>query len=285
VLLAQGAHEAAARQFTAARDEDVCPLRARSKFVAAIRDVASRLNVPTVDFPKLIARHSAPDTAPRGADWFLDHVHPTIEGHRVLAREIIAELYRAGWLSGDPEKSQAALAAAEARVHEKIDPESHGIALRNLAKVLSWAGKTEEAAHSAERALELLGDDAESFFILSLDASELGDHRRAVTLLRESLRLDPDWVKPRLNLGVELARGGRLEAAREAYEEVLARNPEHPSVRFNLGHVLARMGRLEEAAAAFRESLARDPSDEDARLELASVTQTLTDLLTGVDGG
>lgn len=285
VLLAEGAHEAASRQFTAARDEDVCPLRARSEFVAAIRDVASRLNVPTVDFPKLIARQGGPDRSPRGADWFLDHVHPTIEGHRVLAREIIAELYRAGWLSGDPKMSQAALAAVEAQVHEKIDPESHGIALRNLAKVLSWAGKTEEAARSAERALDLLGDDAESFFILSLDASELGDHRRAVALLRESLRLDPDWVKPRLNLGVELARGGRLEAARQAYEEVLARNPEHPSVRFNLGHVLARMGRLEEAAAAYRESLARDPSDAGARLELASVTQTRTHLLTGVDGG
>lgn len=282
-LLAQGEHEAAKRQLTIARDEDICPLRASSQIVAATREVASRLDVPRVDLPELIAQASGQDAAPRGADWFLDHVHPTIEGHLVLAREITRQLYRAGWLSNDPERSRVALAEAEARVREGIDLESHGVALRNLAKVLSWAGKTEEAARSAERALELLGDDAESFFILSLDASELGDHRRAVTLLRESLRLDPDWVKPRLNLGVELARAGRLEAAREAYEDVLARDPEHHSARFNLGHVLARMGLLEDAAAAYRESLARDPADEDARLELASITQRLARVSTEAD--
>lgn len=281
-LLAAGQSEMASSHLTTARDEDVCPLRARSEIVATVREVASQLNVPVVDFPRLIAKESGGDASARGADWFLDHVHPTIEGHRILGREIVAEFYRAGWISHDPEQSQPAIAAAEARVRDQIDEETHGIAMRNLAKVLSWAGKTEEAARAAERAIDLLGDDAESFFILSLDAEDLGDHDRAAALLRESLRLDPEWVKPRLNLGVQLARTGRLEEAREAYEEVLARDPDHPSARFNLGHVYARMGKLEQAAAAFRDGVALNPSDEDARFELASVERELAEPASGV---
>jgi tetratricopeptide (TPR) repeat protein len=275
VLLAEGAHDDARKQLEAARDQDVCPLRARSELIAGTRETASQLNTPQVDFPKLIARLDGSKARPRGANWFLDHVHPTIEGHRILAREILAELHRVGWLNRDPASADDALLSAEAGVRKRIDPRAHGVALRNLAKVLSWAGKTEEAGRAAEQALERLGDDAESFFILALDASELGDHARAVALLRESLRLDPDWVKPRLNLGVELARSDRLEDARQAYEEVLVRNPDHPSVRFNLGRLLARMGRLEEAAAVYRESLGLHPDDDDARVELAWVAETL----------
>jgi tetratricopeptide (TPR) repeat protein len=280
VLVAEHHYAEARQHFEAARDEDVCPLRARSEIVAVAREVSSRLEVPTVDFPELIARSLGPDKPPRGAGWFLDHVHPTIEGNRLLARAILSELHRTGWLAHDPKQFASALEAADARVRQEIDEESLGISMRNLAKVLSWAGKTEEAARSAERALDLLGDDAESFFILSLDA---GDSRRAIALLREALRLDPDWVKPRLNLGVELARSGRHEAALVAYAQVISRAPKHRSVHYNRGRVLVRMGRLDEAAAAFRTSLAIDPADEAAREELADIASARPLLALGAD--
>jgi len=284
VLVARGQHAKGRREFVAARDEDVCPLRARSEISDTVRDVATRLDVGVVDFPALIVQRSGPDASPHGADWFLDHVHPTIEGNRVLARAILGELHRMQWLQRDPNDRLAAIEQAEQRVRDGIDEVAHGISLRNLAKVLSWAGKTEEAARAAGGALDLLGDDAESLFILSLDASELGDHRRAVTLLREALRLDPEWVKPRLNLGVELSRGGRLEAALEAYDEVIELAPDHPSVHYNRGHVLARLGRMEEAAVAYRMSLRMNPSDEDARFELARLLPSKTSLDEGSAG-
>src|SRR5205823_6093171 len=60
-----------------ALDEDVCPLRALTSMVNIVREVGARDCVPVVDFVKRIeelSEHGAP-----GNDWFLDHVHPTIE--------------------------------------------------------------------------------------------------------------------------------------------------------------------------------------------------------------
>ncbi len=271
-LLAAGDVTAATRELEAARDEDVCPLRARTELVAISREVAAARGVPHVDYPRLLAAASGHEPRPRGSDWFLDHVHPTIEGHQLLARVLLERLHEIGWLFVDPRTASDRLDGMEARVVAELDSEVHGVALRNLAKVLSWAGKTDEAARAAERALALLSDDSESLFILSIEASEWDEHPRAVALLREALRVDPDWPKARLNLGVELARMGRLEDARTEYLRVLELAPDHPSARFNLAHVLAQLGHPEEAIVAYRETLTMNPKDEDARRLLAQLT-------------
>ena len=68
-------------------DEDVCPLRAPSGIQATLLAVARAHDVPLVDFAQLAAGRSR-DGIP-GKDWFLDHVHPTIQGHEQLALAII----------------------------------------------------------------------------------------------------------------------------------------------------------------------------------------------------
>jgi len=260
-LLAAGSFAEAKREFVAARDEDVCPLRAGSRIVAISREVADARDVAQVDYPRVLAAASADAQLSPGSSWFLDHVHPTIEGHRLLARAVLERLHEIGWLATDPRTATERLDRLEAQAVANLSPERHGTAMRNLAKVLSWAGKTEEAALAAERALEFLPDDEESLFVLAIEASEWGEHARAIALLREVLWLDPDWLKPRVNLGVELSSMGRVEEAREQYLHVLERDPEHASARRNLANVLARMGRRDEAIIAYRESLAIDPDD------------------------
>ncbi len=49
----------------------------------------------------------------------------------------------------------------------RIDERAHGVALRNLAKVLHWSGKFAEAIPRAVDALELLVEDAESRYVLA----------------------------------------------------------------------------------------------------------------------
>ncbi|MEZ4217306.1 MAG: tetratricopeptide repeat protein [Myxococcota bacterium] len=275
-LVATGELDAATLELVRARDEDVCPLRAISPIVEATREIARRERVATIDYPALLdARNAATGAPARGADWFLDHVHPTIEGHRVLARELLAHVGSLGWLPDGAPGDEAALARAEAGVRARIDDGERGLSLRNLAKVLSWAGKNEDAARAARAALELLGDDAECLFLLSLDASDRGDHLEAVSLLREAVRLDPDWVKPRHNLGVELARAGRDEEALAAYAVVVELEPAHPNVHYNRANALSRLGRLEEAAAAYERALELDPRDADAREALDGIRARL----------
>jgi len=265
-LIATGEREAGERELVRARDEDVCPLRAISPIVEATRAVAKRESVATIDFPALLdAQPESRGARAHGEDWFLDHVHPTIEGHRVLARELVREVARLGWLAEGADDDVAALERAEQSVRARIDDGERALSLRNLAKVLSWAGKNEDAARAARRALELLGDDAECLFILSLDASDRRDHLGAVSLLREAVRLDPSWVKARHNLGVELARAGRDEDALDAYAAVIELEPAHPNVHYNRANALARLGRDAEAALAYERALELDPDDAGAR--------------------
>lgn len=273
VLDELGERSAAETAMIRARDEDICPLRALSPMLDIVREVALAEDIPLVDFPALIAKAAGPLAPVRGEEWFLDHVHPTIEGHGLIARGILPEIARLGWIDDDFESKATQLENARAHVLASVDDHERGRSMRNLAKVLSWAGKNEDAARAAERALEWLGPDAESLFVLSSQASDLGEHWKAVSLLREAVRLDPKWVKARHNLGVELARSNRDADAVDAYDAVIALDPDHPSVYFNRANALARLGRDEESMADYSTALEMDPDDDDARHNLANLVE------------
>ena len=267
--LAAGDSRTAMLELTQARDEDVCPLRATSTILGVVREVASRQGVPLVDFPAVIAAASADQDKPPGEEWFLDHVHPTIAGHRLLARALLGKIQELGWIGGGGDGFADRFADLDAELLGRLDEHEHGVALRNLAKVMSWAGKDEDAGRMAKRALEALGDDAESYFILSIYSSHTGDHDQAVAYLREALRIDPEWPRVRHNLAVELSRAERFEESITHYDVLIEQAPDHHSLRYNRANALLKLGRFDEAISDYRAAIARDPMDADARYNLA----------------
>ncbi len=107
----RGDNAAAIRYLTAARDHDVCPLRATTPIIQAVRETASDRNVPLIDSianldqRDLQGRRIADGIA--DPEFFVDHVHPTIAGHQVLGHKIALQIGKLGWFSAD--------AAADAR--------------------------------------------------------------------------------------------------------------------------------------------------------------------------
>jgi tetratricopeptide (TPR) repeat protein len=269
--LAAGDSEAASRSFRRARDEDVCPLRALSPVRSTVMEVARERGVPVVDFEALVAARvrasQGHDAA--GADWFLDHVHPTIEGHRLLALALLEVMAQQGWTRPPPDWNESVVSEVTDQVLAGVDQRTHGLALRNLAKVTSWAGKSEDAARLAGEALRLLGDDAECLFILGSYEGEEGRLEQAAAHYRRALDLDPRYVKARNNLGMTLGRLGRTDEAIAAYRQVLDEAPQHGNARYNLANALMRQGRLEEAMAQYREVLRSSSDDVDAHFNLA----------------
>lgn len=265
---AMGDSEAAGRAFGRARDEDVCPLRALGVVPGIVREVAEEHGVAAVDFPGILRAAAKGAGDPFGEAYFLDHVHPTIEGHRLLAAGIY-DAMRSRGLVATAEPGPEDLAAVRVKVLAAVDGHKHATALRNLAKVLSWAGKTEDAARAARLALAELGEDAECSFILGAGASESGQWDEAIEHYRDALRREPEYTKARNNLGIALARTGRLEEAVAAYERVLREAPDHRNARFNLANALSRLGRLDAAVAVYLEVLRSDPDDADAHFNLA----------------
>ncbi len=93
-----------------------------------------------------------------GAEFFLDHVHPTIEGHKILAVALIEKLIEQGIVQPDTQWKEQTVAKVSATIEGRIDRETHGEALANLARVLLWAGKFEDAARSAKRVQKTIGN-------------------------------------------------------------------------------------------------------------------------------
>jgi lysophospholipase L1-like esterase len=69
--------------FIKAKDEDVCPLRILEPMHEAILSVAAKNNVPLVDAKRLFEGRSREGVL--GDEWLLDHVHPSIQGHQLIA--------------------------------------------------------------------------------------------------------------------------------------------------------------------------------------------------------
>jgi tetratricopeptide (TPR) repeat protein len=261
---------AAARQaLVRARQEDVCPLRAYEAIQDIVRDIAAQWKIPLIDFAALLDRESAGGIP--GADWFLDHVHPTIEGNQRLAREVAEQLVERNEVTVQPSWTPDAFQQVAQRVVDRIDPHDHAVALRNLAKVLSWAGKVEDADRLASQAAEHLADDAEAQRMAGFARLRRNETVEAQRYFEAALRLRGDDARALCGLGEVYTRLEQHEAAGQCFSRAAAADPQHVPAHFNLGNTLRTLGQLEAAEAAYRQALALAPDHPDAHKNLGLV--------------
>jgi tetratricopeptide (TPR) repeat protein len=209
-----------------ARDQDVCPLRAPSAISRILTEVAAERQVPLIDHQALVDAKSEHGIS--GAGMFLDHVHPTVEGYRLLALEILKTMDKEGIVRADWDP--AIIQRTTDRVLARIDSRSHSLALMNLCKTLGWAGKREEAYRAGARAVELGGNIPEVRYEAGLAAELSGRTNEAIGHFRRAVALKPTLGEAHCALGVLLEDGGRFPEAvaeyRLALEYGLPRNAE-----------------------------------------------------------
>jgi hypothetical protein len=92
----QRRYEEAKAEYIRAKDDDVCPLRILEPMHEAIFGVAADTNTPLVDVRRLI-EDASPHGIP-GEKLLIDHVHPRIDGHQMIADALLAEMVRQGWV-------------------------------------------------------------------------------------------------------------------------------------------------------------------------------------------
>ena len=252
--------------FLRARDEDVCPLRALTPIVDSVREVAAERQVSLVDFVKLVGALSDHQTP--GDDWFLDHVHPTIEGNRRLALALMEEMKRTGLAHFNPAWNEAAASHIRRGVESRLDAKAHGTGIGNVAKVMAWAGKYEEAYRASLRAEALSPGDAAIQFEVGKNALHLQHQDEAVSHLRQALRINPRFTEAHLVLANALSAGGRLQEADASYRAALELRPDYPELRSNYGTLLMRTGKTNEALQNFHEAVRLAPDYAEARSNL-----------------
>ncbi len=259
VLMQANEYEEAHIEFMAALNEDICPLRAVDEITAAIRNVGKDLDVPVVDFEKQLRNLCEQQLGHRclGEEYFLDHVHPTVEVNRRLALWIIDELQQSKIIHGNDltrPQVQSDLTAATERVMNRIDQRAHGVALRNLAKVLHWSGKFAEAAPRASDSLELLVDDPESRYVLADCLHHTGDDEGALAQYHLLFSGSKDWGKAYLPYADLLVQRGDFARAKPYLILALLIDPANAYTHYLLGRTHMELGEYGFAVESFSEA-------------------------------
>jgi tetratricopeptide (TPR) repeat protein len=162
ILFSLGRYGEAKVAYRRAIDEDVCPLRAISALGTSVIDIGHEMNVPVVDFDSIISERSPEGIT--GEELFLDHVHPTIEGHKILALEILDEVIKSGLVRSPRPMTVGGIQLIEETKMSQVDREAHAEALMNLAMLANWGGKFREGITLAQRAMDLDPEYVDAYY-------------------------------------------------------------------------------------------------------------------------
>lgn len=268
-----------------ARDEDVCPLRALTPMRQIVTQVAREQGAQLVNYVELLERsmQKAKGHPIPGKELFLDHVHPTIEGHKLLAVELVKAMAREGVLQPASDWEEKSVAAATEKIEAVVDEVAQGLALANLARVLLWAGKYDEAARLASQAREITNASEQvqvsSASILTSVLIKNGQYEKALELLYATLEDLPGAIEIRLKLGQLLNDPAIQEGEKAAAHLLLVcqQIPGHDSALTSFSQIMARRGRLDIAYDSAAEALRFNPKNGRAQAIRTKILEILKD--------
>lgn len=126
-------------------------------------------------------------------------------------------------------------------------------------------GRTRDAVNQFQKAVEIAPDDADALELLGQHAAKLGEHDRAISALRESIKIEKS--ERRLSvLGASLAAQERWSEAEPLFREARDLAPRSFDVLRNLAVCLVQQERVEEAIRLFEGAL-NEPTLRDSALE------------------
>lgn len=266
VLDRLGRTEEAKVAYLRSREEDVCPLRTLSAMNDIVVEVAKKNNVPLIDFIELTAANS-PDGIP-GQGLFYDHVHPTVEGNRILGRAIYERMIAEGIVTPKVPLSDELNVEISQTVEGRIDRRANGVSLSNLSQVLHKARKYEEAGRVALQALELAPDDADVQFLAGSEFARRGKFDRAAECFHRAVEINPEHAEAHNNLGLVFNERNDFDQAEQHLRKSLSIMPDYAEAHNNLGIVHARQGKTQAAMSNFQKALELRTDYREARENL-----------------
>jgi tetratricopeptide (TPR) repeat protein len=285
VLFALGQHQKAKAAFRRARDEDICPLRALSPMLETLAEVSRETGTPLVDFDDLIEQRLSAEQGHRvpGEEYFLDHVHPTTDGNRMLAIRLVEAMSERGILQPADTWGEQAIAAVSSQIEARLDPQMRALSLANLAKVLAWSGKYEDASPLASQVLASGVEDPtiimDAASILATHYALQGDTAKEQKYFRMALNANPKSPDLHLKIGLRSIdrQNSDLEvaAAHIFFASVFWSREHRDMLHQHLGRIMAERHRYEAAYSDLLEARRLNPQNKDTEFLLARLRERL----------
>lgn len=266
---ALGRWDDARQAYRSAVDADASPIRRLSGINEAIRDVAAERNTLLVDADRVFERESEHGLV--GFNLIKDYVHPTREGHELIAWHIWEAIERSGWMGSK--------ATADRAIYEQVlaarPRESSGdkaVWFFNQGVLLEKQGQDNAAMQNYEEALKIRADYVPAMSNLGALLAKVGRPNDAIQILEHAVSLDPNQPNVHNNLGGALKMVGRLEEAlRHFQSELELTGTEQAGVQLNMGITLQALGRPKEAVQRYQQVLRIEPDSFDAHMYWGSL--------------
>ncbi len=209
----------------------------------------------------------------RNSETLFRHALDVTRANRLAHHNLGVALADQGRFPEAIEQYQAAL---------QIEPNAANVQT-DYGNALAKSGRIPEAIEHYRAALQFLPDAPITHNDLANALTSIpGSMPEAIAEYQTALRLKPDYTEARnnlaqvqsnaaemeYNLGVELAKSSKPDAAMARFEEALRLKPDYVDAHNNLGVVLAGAGRVQEAISHFETALRIDPNSVDAHVNL-----------------
>ena len=129
----------------------------------------------------------------------------------------------------------------------------------NLAVIYYMKNRIDEMIMLLKEALRLNPNYPEGLANLGVALQKQADLPGAIKLYKKALAIKPDFLNALLNLGNTLKEQEELQAAIDYYKQALAIDPKSLLILNNLGNALAEQGELQAAIDYYKQALAIDP--------------------------
>ncbi|MGB6041944.1 MAG: tetratricopeptide repeat protein [Pirellulales bacterium] len=255
-------------------DVDASPTRRLSGINEAIRDVAREQRTLLVDADQSFEQRSEHGLA--GFNLIEDYVHPTREGHEIIAWYIYDAIARAGWLGSEtPAKRELFDALVAERRRRPVTNDTNAVWFYNQGVVLENQGNAEAAIEKYRQSLALAPNSDLTMLNLGVLLNQAGLYGEAEAVFQRMIEIHPMSSKAHNNLGNALAGLGRFEEAVAHYKKALRIKPNDPFAHNNLGNMLLAMERFAEAIPHFEDALRIEPDFAEPHNNLGLSMQSL----------
>ena len=153
----------------------------------------------------------------------------------------------------------------------------------NLAVIYCMKNRIEEMIMLLKEALRLNPNYPEGLANLGSALQKQADLPGAIELYKKALAIKPDFLNALLNLGNALAKQGELQAAIDHYKQALAIDPRSLAVLKNLGNASKEQGELQAAIEYYKQALAIDPRSLAVLNNLGNASKEQGELQAAID--
>jgi len=250
-----GQWELSHQSFERAVDLDATPIRRLSQINSAIREVSMQEGSLLVDVESIFKETS--ENGLVGFELIEDYVHPSREGHSLIAWNLWREMAEAHWIDG-VESADRAVFDRVVATRPAVSSNRNAVWHYNQGVILENQDHFQQAIAKYRQAIEIDPDYWGALQNLGLLLRQQGEAGEALEIMRRAVAVRPEYVDSLLPLGDLLRSAGYLDEALVTFQQVAAVSRE-AAAHVGIGQVYERIGSDDEAATAFEQAIVLAP--------------------------